>query len=197
VRADLAWLRAQGWDTAIARHLRYGGKLLGICGGLQMLGRRIDDPHGIEGSPGASDGLGLLDLDTTLESEKQLRTATGTLHLASATTRVDGYEIHCGVSRGDALARPLATLADGRDDGAISADGSIAATYLHGLFDAPDACVALLRWAGLADARPVDRAALREQALNTLADTIQAHLDVATLDRLLGLDRATEEPCAR
>lgn len=197
VRADLAWLRAQGWDTAIARHLRYGGKLLGICGGLQMLGRRIDDPHGIEGSPGASEGLGLLDLDTTLESEKQLRTVTGTLHLASATARVDGYEIHCGVSRGDALARPLATLADGRDDGAISADSSIAATYLHGLFDAPDACVALLHWAGLADARPVDRAALREQALNTLADTIQTHLDVATLDRLLGLDRATEEPCAR
>lgn len=197
VRADLAWLRAQGWDGAIARHLRYGGKVLGICGGLQMLGQAIDDPHGIEGAPGASEGLGLLDLVTTLEPEKQLRTVAGTLCLASTPARVEGYEIHCGVSQGNALAKPLATLEDGRNDGAVSADGRIAATYLHGLFDAPDACVALLRWAGLGDAQPVDRDALREHALDTLADTIEAYLDVEALDRLLGLDRAAEEPCAR
>lgn len=196
VRADLAWLRAQGWDSALARHLRYGGKVLGICGGLQMLGRRIDDPHGIEGAAGESEGLGLLDLVTTLEPEKQLRTVAGELRIAASGTRVEGYEIHCGVSRGEALQRPLATLSDGRDDGAISVDDRIAATYLHGLFDAPGACAALLRWAGLADAQPLDRAALREQALDSLADAVERHLDLATLDRLLGLATVTEDPCA-
>ncbi|HSX59339.1 MAG TPA: cobyric acid synthase [Tahibacter sp.] len=196
VRADLAWLRAQGWDTALTRHLRYGGKVLGICGGLQMLGRRIDDPHGIEGEAGASDGLGLLDLVTTLEPEKQLRTTSGELRL-DGSARVEGYEIHCGASRGDALRAPLVRLADGRDDGVLSGDGQIAATYLHGLFDAPEACTALLRWAGLADAQPVDRAALRERALDALADAVQQHLDVAALDRLFGLSMPEDAACAR
>ena len=100
-RADLAWLRAQGWDVAIARHLRYGGKLIGICGGLQMLGRAVHDPHGIEGEAGSSDGLGWLDLETTLAPGKQLRQVSGRLALDDAAVR--GYEIHCGISEGPDL----------------------------------------------------------------------------------------------
>src|SRR5690606_10934333 len=101
VRADLAWLRANGWEAAIRRHLRYGGKLLGICGGLQMLGQRIADPLGLEGPAGESAGLGLLAFDTVLQAEKQLRNVQGRLCLDNA--EVSGYEIHAGVSDGPAL----------------------------------------------------------------------------------------------
>ncbi len=188
VRADLAWLRDNGWEPALQTHLRYGGKLLGICGGLQMLGQAVHDPHGIEGAAGSNAGLGLLDLQTTLEPDKQLRRVHGELHLAGIAAAVDGYEIHCGVSSGAALARPLLQLADGRADGALSADGRIAATYVHGLFDTAAACAALLRWAGLADAQAVDRAVLRERALERLADAVEQHLDLAALRRLLGLE---------
>lgn len=94
VRADLAQLRERGWDSAIARHLRYGGKLIGICGGLQMLGGQVRDPLGLEGPPGTSAGLGLLDYVTELEAEKQLRNVCGTLQLEQSA--VAGYEIHAG-----------------------------------------------------------------------------------------------------
>ena len=154
VRADLAHLRAQGWEEAINRHLRYGGKVLGICGGLQMLGTRIDDPLGLEGAAGSSAGLGLLEFTTQLHAEKQLRNVTGRLSLEQAA--VSGYEIHAGVTVGAALERPAVRLSDGRCDGAISADGQILGTYLHGLFEAPQSSVALLRWAGLADVQSVD-----------------------------------------
>jgi len=178
VRDDLAFLRAQHWDTQLQRHLRYGGKLLGICGGFQMLGTAIHDPHGIESAAGSSPGLALLDLQTTLETEKQLRRVQGRLAFADAA--VSGYEIHCGVSRGPALRRP-AVLLDGCNDGAISADGQVIGTYLHGLFDEPAACDALLRWSGLHEARSPDYPALREAQLNRLADAAERHLDLATL----------------
>ena len=187
VRADLAWLRDNGWEQAIRRHLRLGGKLIGICGGLQMLGHSIDDPHGLEGAPGRSSGLGWLELDTVLEEEKQLRNVSGRLLPESASIALQGYEIHCGVSTGAALERPLLQLDDGRLDGARSADGQIIASYVHGLFDAPPACAALLGWAGLAQAEGVDRNALREQALNRLADNVEQHLDLPALERLLRL----------
>jgi adenosylcobyric acid synthase len=201
VRADLAWLRANGWEAALSRHLRYGGKVIGICGGLQMLGRTISDPQGIEGAPGSSAGLGWLELDTELEAEKQLRNVSGSLRLpetgiGETATSVQGYEIHCGVSRGAALAQPLIQLDDDRGDGACSADGQILATYLHGLFDTPQACVALLRWAGLDSAAAVDRNALREQALERLADMVEQHLDLPRLAALLGLDLPGTPPCA-
>ena len=179
VQADLAWLRANGWDTAIARHLRYGGKLIGVCGGMQMLGRRLHDPQGLEGAPGSVDGLGYLDFETTLETAKQLRQVRGTL--AEGGAAIHGYEIHMGVTVGPALTRPAVQLDDGRVDGAISADGQILATYLHGLFDAPEACRALLAWAGVRDAQAQDYAALREASLERLADTCEAHLDLAAL----------------
>lgn len=189
-RADLAWLRANGWDAALSRHLRYGGKVLGICGGLQMLGHGVHDPHGIEGDAGSSDGFGWLDLHTTLAPHKQLRTVAGTLALDGAAVR--GYEIHCGVSEGPALSMPACRFDDGRSDGAVSADGQVMGTYLHGVFDHPQALTALLRWAGLRDAEAVDVHALREQSIERLADMVQAHLDVAALSRLFGL----EVPCA-
>ncbi|AYC33691.1 cobyric acid synthase [Pseudomonas cavernae] len=185
VRADLAFLRAQGWEAAIQRHLRYGGKLLGICGGLQMLGRQLHDPLGLEGAAGSSPGLGLLELETVLEAQKQLRNVAGQLCLEQAP--VSGYEIHAGVSSGAALERPAVQLADGRQDGAISADGQIVATYLHGLFESPPACAALLRWAGLREVQTVDYHALRERDIERLADLVEAHLDTQRLKQLCGL----------
>ncbi|WP_322103523.1 cobyric acid synthase [Paraburkholderia sp. J41] len=190
VRDDLAWLRAQGWETALARHLRYGGRVIGICGGMQMLGRSIADPHGVEGEPGVVAGFGWLDYETGLTREKTLKNVTGALALeGGGAANVRGYEIHMGETRGPALDTPALYLADAaaeRADGARSADGQILATYVHGLFDTPEACAALLRWAGLAAARTVDYPALREASLERLADTLAAHLD---LERLFGAIR--------
>jgi adenosylcobyric acid synthase len=176
--------------VALARHLRYGGKVIGICGGFQMLGRRIHDPEGIEGAPGSSAGLGWLDIETTLEAGKQLRNVRGMLALADDAAPVSGYEIHCGASRGAALASAPITLEQGRADGARSDDDQILGTYLHGLFDSPPALAALLRWAGLERAAPVDMQALRERAIDRLADAVEAHLDTAALHRLLGRENA-------
>ena len=187
VAADLAFLREQGWESALRRHLRYGGKLIGICGGMQMLGRMIHDPHGIEGAPGSCPGLGLLDLETTLQADKRLRQTQGRLTLAEAPAR--GYEIHAGVSSGPALARPALHLDHG-PDGALSEDGQILATYLPGLFDAPAAQAALLAWAGLGAATAVDADAQAEAAIDRLADAVDNHLDTDALLTLLNLDTA-------
>ncbi|WP_017254590.1 cobyric acid synthase [Pseudomonas tolaasii] len=185
VRSDLAYLRANGWDTAIARHLRYGGKVLGICGGLQMLGAQVHDPLGLEGPAGSSEGLGLLAFSTTLEQEKQLRNVRGRLLLEDA--KVSGYEIHAGVTSGSALEHAAVQLDDGRHDGAQSADGQILGTYLHGLFETPAACGALLRWAGLQDVQAVDYHALRERDIERLADLVENHLDTDLLRKLCGI----------
>ena len=185
VRADLAWLRANGWDTAIQRHLRYGGKLLGICGGLQMLGTRIADPLGLEGPAGNSEGLGLLDFETVLETDKQLRNVTG--RLLPEGVPVSGYEIHAGVSSGPALEQPAVQLDDGRRDGAMSTDGQLLGTYLHGLFEEPEACAALLHWVGVRTVEIVDYHALRERDIERLADLVETQLDTGRLRTLCGL----------
>jgi len=185
VRSDLAYLRAHGWDTAVARHLRYGGKVLGICGGLQMLGEQVHDPLGLEGPAGSSDGLGLLAFSTTLEAEKQLRNVRGRLLLEDA--EVSGYEIHAGVTCGVALENAAVLLEDGRRDGAHSADGQILGTYLHGVFETPAACGALLRWAGVQDVQAVDYHALRERDIERLADLVENHLDTDLLRKLCGV----------
>jgi adenosylcobyric acid synthase len=184
VRADLAFLREQGWPAAIAKHLRYGGKLLGICGGLQMLGTQIEDPHGLEGAAGSSPGLELLEFSTVLEPEKQLRNVRGQLCLENVP--VSGYEIHAGVSTGAGL-NAAVRLDDGRNDGGLSADGQVLGTYLHGLFESSEACSALLRWAGLREVQQVDYHALRERDIERLADLVEAHLDTAKLRTLCGL----------
>lgn len=182
-RADLTWLRMNGWEEALARHLRYGGRVIGICGGLQMLGRAVHDPDGIEGPAGSSEGLGWLDFETVLAPRKQLRNAEGRLADALGGARVRGYEIHCGVSHGPALSRPSSLLADGRGDGALSDDGRILATYLHGVFDDPQAQAALMRWAGLRDVEAIDVHALREASIERLADAVDAHLRHDLLER--------------
>ena len=186
VRSDLDYLRANGWDAVIERHLRYGGRVLGICGGLQMLGEQVHDPLGLEGAPGSSDGLGLLAFSTQLEAEKQLRNVRGRLALENA--EVSGYEIHAGVTSGPALEQPAVRLEDGRCDGALSADGQIIGTYVHGLFESPAACSALLRWAGLRNVQSVDYHALRERDIERLADLVENHLDTDRLRQLCGLE---------
>jgi adenosylcobyric acid synthase len=178
VQRDLAWLRENGWERAIGRHLRYGGKVLGICGGMQMLGTTVDDPDGVEGPAGCVTGFGLLDLATALTPDKLLDNVTGRLMLGMEDAAVRGYEIHMGRTSGTALARPLVTLADGRPDGAVSEDNQIVASYLHGLFDTPGACAALLQWAGMRNAEALDYPALREASLERLADTLAGSLDL-------------------
>jgi adenosylcobyric acid synthase len=176
VRADLDWLRGQGWDKAIAKHLRYGGKVIGLCGGYQMLGQAIHDPLGLEGEPGTTAGLDFLDVETTLESEKQLRNVAGRLALAGESA-MTGYEIHLGVTRGEGLAQPAVYLDDGRPDGAVSDDGQVLGTYCHGVFDHPEALSSLLTWAGAQAVETVDFAARREADLDRLADAVEAALD--------------------
>lgn len=183
VQRDLQALRENGWEPYLRRHLRYGGKLVGICGGLQMLGRELRDPLGIESDVTVTPGLGLLEFVTTLEPHKQLVNAAGTL-LLDAGAPVQGYEIHMGITEGAALSRPALRLQSGsktRDDGAISEDGQILATYLHGLFEAPDACEALLRWAGVDEAVHVDHNARRLASIETLADVVTEHVRLDVL----------------
>jgi len=189
VRADLAHLLAQGWTAYLERHLRYGGRLLGICGGFQMLGTSIADPDGIEGEPGESAGFGWLDVSTRLAPHKQLRNVEGRLSLCGTQAPVRGYEIHAGVSSGAGLDRPLIRIGD-RVDGARCADDCILGTYLHGLFDTPESLNLLLRWAGLDDALPLDVGAQREAALDRLADAVERHLDLRRVFAMLDLEFA-------
>ncbi|TDT44428.1 adenosylcobyric acid synthase (glutamine-hydrolysing) [Halospina denitrificans] len=178
-RADREWLKAQGWDDHIQRHLRYGGKVLGICGGFQMLGKTIADPDGIEGEPGGTEGLNLLDLETRLVEGKQLRRVTGVF--AESGTPMSGYEIHNGVTTGRALERPLVSL-DGRPDGAISQDQAVAGCYIHGVFDDAEACDILLVWAGLQNGQAItDYQQHRLAELDRLADAVTEHISVDLL----------------
>ncbi|MGI2046830.1 cobyric acid synthase [Shewanella oncorhynchi] len=194
VRADLAFLRQQGWDKDIATHLRYGGKVLGVCGGYQMLGQSIADPLGIEDSAGDTAGLGYLPLSTELKAEKQLRRVSGELTLLGQKVAVKGYEIHCGESsylipRLEQTNVPLQLIPESTSvsfaDGLQSDDGQILGTYLHGLFDSPDACQLILRWAGLNDAKAIDINQIREQQLDRLADVLAEHLDMQKLQPIL------------
>lgn len=184
VRDDLDWLHSHGWKTAINRHLRYQGKLLGICGGYQMLGKKINDPEGLESKAGSSLALGFLDFETTLNKQKCLREIHGKLTFDNA--KITGYEIHAGISAGSALKRPLIRLANGQNDGVISEDNLIAGTYLHGLFDEPPACNALLEWAGLpATSNAIDYKDLRESSIDLIADILMQHFNFTQLEKSL------------
>ncbi|MGC6452812.1 MAG: cobyric acid synthase [Candidatus Puniceispirillaceae bacterium] len=129
--SDLAFLRAQGWDIDISAHMRRGGLVMGLCGGYQMLGRRLDDPNGVEGSAGSVDGLGHLDVETVLAGDKTLTRVTG--HAARFAAPVTGYEIHMGRTAGPDCRTPFLTV-DGRPEGAVSTDGLVIGSYLHGIF---------------------------------------------------------------
>lgn len=177
VRADLLFLQEQKWHLDIEKHLRYGGKVIGVCGGMQMLGKTIKDPKGIEGIPGESAGLGYLEIETQLKSDKILRQQKGLLW--DKCTPIVGYEIHCGISTGAGLAKPaLYFECDGHliSDGAISLDEQILGTYLHGLFDSPVACKKILHWAGIDISTAVALDDLRENELNRLASVVEGSL---------------------
>lgn len=178
--ADLAVLRREGWDLDLTAHLRRGGQVLGLCGGYQMLGRRIRDPEGIEGPPAEAEGLGLLDLETELAGAKTLTEVEGVELASGAALR--GYEMHIGITRGPALERPLLRLG-GRDDGAVSADGKIAGCYLHGLFAADGFRQAFLaRLKSRADSGLAYEAEV-ERVLDALAGHLEANLNLEALLR--------------
>ncbi|HUO54692.1 MAG TPA: cobyric acid synthase [Rhodoblastus sp.] len=181
--ADLAFFRAQGWEIDLLAHARRGGKILGICGGYQMLGRKIADPLGVEGPQGAAEGLGLLDVATELTGEKSLRACAGVSILEGAAFA--GYEMHVGVTSGPDCARPLLRFDDGRADGAISASGAIRACYVHGLFSHDSQRAAILNWIG-AKTSALDFEAEVERTLDALADHLERHID---LDAVLALSR--------
>jgi adenosylcobyric acid synthase len=176
--SDLAFLRREGWDIDILAHRRHGGHVLGLCGGYQMLGRRIADPDGLEGPSGEAPGLGLLDIDTTLGRQKRLAAAAGTD--LSTGMPVRGYEMHLGMTTGPDLARPMLDLG-GRPDGAVSADGRVAGCYLHGLFARDSYRRAFLTRLGA----PTDDAIRYEETiegvLDRLADHLERHLDMGAL----------------
>ncbi|PQV55757.1 adenosylcobyric acid synthase (glutamine-hydrolysing) [Defluviimonas denitrificans] len=173
---DLAFLRAQGWDIDLAAHVRRGGAVLGICGGYQMLGRVIADPDGIEGVAGETGGLGLLDVVTVMSAEKRL-TRTSAIHAASGAA-MEGYEIHIGRTEGPDRARPFA-MVDGAPEGAVSADGRIMGSYLHGMFTGDAFRAAFLGGLGAASVAGYGQGV--EAVLDALADHMEAHLDVAGL----------------
>ena len=176
--ADLAALRAQGWEIDIAAHLRRGGAVLGLCGGYQMLGKTIADPDGIEGPAAAVPGLGLLDVETVIRGEKRLAEISGAT-LADGVP-VHGYEMHMGVStRGDG-AEPFIQFADGRLDGAVSADGRVAGTYVHGFFNDDRQRRAFIERLGGA-ASPQRHEERLEETLDALAAHLEAHVDVESL----------------
>ena len=176
-RGDLAFLRAQGWDVDLLAHRRRGGRVLGICGGYQMLGRSVADPEGIEGEPGETPGLGLLDVTTVMTADKRL----ARVRASHATTGlpVTGYEIHIGATDGPDRARPFAHV-DGRPEGARSADGRVEGSYLHGLFAEDAFRTAWLAGIGAA-AGGVAYGAAVEAVLDRLAAHVEAHLDVDAL----------------
>lgn len=178
VQSDLNWLKQQGWQEQLQKHLRYGGKLIAICGGYQMLGKQVHDPNGIEGPAGSSDGLALLDFETSLETQKQLTRVDGRFSWDNAA--VSGYEIHMGISKGPALAKPAIYL-DDKTDGVISEDNQIMGTYLHGLFDKETALHSLLRWTGLKDIEKFNYNNLRERELDRLAEEMLQHIDIDLL----------------
>lgn len=177
-RGDLAFLRQQGWDIDLTAHLRRGGHVLGICGGYQMLGRVIRDPMGFDGPAGETEGLGLLDIQTEMAAEKRLTRVQG----RALGQEVTGYEIHMGRTSGPDCARPFAHIP--RADGAISADGRVSGTYLHGLFADDGFRAAWLARLGVASAPGY--AAGVQQALDDLAAHLEAHLDVDGLLALAG-----------
>lgn len=175
---DLIVLKAQGWDIDIRAHARQGGKVLGLCGGYQMLGRILRDPEGIESDIEAIDGLGLLDIETTMSGDKRLRPVSG-VSLPEGTP-FSGYEMHVGTTGGPDLSRPFARLADGSDEGAISPNGNVAGSYCHGLFADDRQRQRLLGWIGAAPSTLVYDAEI-ERVLDGLADHLAAHLDVEGL----------------
>ncbi|TDO97990.1 cobyric acid synthase [Marinomonas balearica] len=186
VQTDLSFLREQGWERYLNRHLRYGGKVLGICGGFQMLGETLEDPLGLENKTtnSSATGLGFIPMKTVLAEEKQLKLQKGKIvGLADnngSAAHVEGYEIHSGVSSFHKDIKPLIQL-ESSYEGYISPDKQIIGTYLHGLLDHPESLEATLKWAGASDTEHFDYQAFREQEIQRLADSCAQHMNIDEL----------------
>jgi adenosylcobyric acid synthase len=185
---DLAFLRAQGWDVDLAAHVRRGGRVLGLCGGYQMLGRTIADPDGVEGAAGTVTGLGLLDVNTVMTADKSTKPVSARHRASGAEVR--GYEIHLGRTAGPDCARPVLTI-DGRPDGAMSPSGQVQGTYVHGLFTSDAFRRAWLKDFGVASSLIYEDKL--EGALDALADHLERHLDV---ERLIAIARSRQSTSA-
>ncbi|EKF19659.1 cobyric acid synthase [Nitratireductor pacificus] len=175
--ADLAFLRRQGWADDIAAHRASGGRIVGLCGGYQMLGRFIDDPSGIEGAAGRVEGLGLLDIETLMQPQKAVREVNARSPRYDAP--VTGYEIHIGRTGGPDCARPVAMIGE-RPDGAISEDGRVSGTYIHGLFESDAFRSRFLRDFGV-ETGGVNHREQVEAALDDIAAQLETHLDCDAL----------------
>jgi len=192
-RGDLAWLKESGWDKVIQRHLRLGGKVIGICGGYQMLGQAVHDPDGTESAAGTSQGLGHLNIETLLQGEKQLRNVKGVwlgFNQQTNSIPVTGYEIHVGQTTGADLAAPLMQLDTGVD-GACNNENTVMGSYVHGLFDEPKLLEELLQWAGLEQAQAFDYPALRAAELDRLADVVEAEMPMEMIFDLMQVQPTT------
>ena len=171
--ADLAAIRREGWDIDILAHHRRGRAVLGLCGGYQILGKRITDPQGVEGIPGETAGLGLLDVETILDGAKALHIVAG----EALGAHFEGYEMHLGITTGPDAERPLVHLDDGRSDGATSADGLVSGTYVHGLLSHPEQRAAWLsRLGGVGEG--ADYLSSVDAALDAIAAEIERHVDI-------------------
>jgi adenosylcobyric acid synthase len=183
---DLGFVRAQGWDIDILAHVRRGGRVLGLCGGYQMLGRVISDPDGIEGPPGTVEGLGLLDVETVLGGTKTLTRVCGRDSVHGAA--VDGYEIHIGRTEGLDCVRPMLEITpdngETHAEGARSLDGLVAGCYVHGLFNADGYRRRVLAEFGRAREDSIDFQGEIDRVLDRLADHLETHLEI---DRLFAL----------
>lgn len=181
-RGDLAFLREQGWDIDLRAHMRRGGRVLGLCGGYQMMGRSIADPNGIEGPAGTDIGLGLLDVETTMVADKRLTRVHG--HHIATGTAVSGYEIHIGRTTGADCARPWLQMVAG-PEGAMSADGRAAGAYVHGVFSGDEFRAAFLGAKNGADVTSYEKSV--DDALDALAEQLERELD---LDAMLSIAAA-------
>ncbi|KAB2825064.1 cobyric acid synthase [Aliivibrio finisterrensis] len=191
VQVDLHYLKSQGWDKDIERHLRFGGKIMGICGGYQMLGESLSDPLGLEGKASSIAGLGYLSITTELKKQKQLTLVEGDLKLPNQeTVKVKGYEIHAGVStyikeeeKGGDNHFPISITNESmvRHDGTLNDESTIFGTYLHGIFDEPSAFEAILFWAGLKENKAIDMDAIQEEAIERIAESIEESLDLSQI----------------
>ncbi len=175
---DLAFLKAQGWHHDIIAFARQGGHVTGVCGGYQLLGKHIHDPEGVDGDACSVEGLGLLDIDTTMLANKQTRQVHGTCGRSGAP--IYGYEIHVGTSTGRDTQKPM-TILNGTPDGAVSEQGNIEGTYVHGLFSSDEFRASWLNRLKRDTASGLNYETTVENELDTLADGLEESLDVTAL----------------
>ena len=185
---DLSFLKEQGWHNDITKHCRYGGKVIGICGGYRMLGEQILDPYNVEGSISQSDGLNYFSIATELQVTKTLKNVEGELCLEQKNVTVRGYEIHAGTSYlGNGSLQNNQTFLDinGEKQGLLTADNQIAGCYLHGIFDTPEALQLIMHWVGSDVGESISINELENIAINRISDACQQYLDMDKVDKLL------------